>query len=373
METSQDEVAAAGTSVEICVERRLQYRKSDCAAAGETRKSGSHQFLEAHESGGGISWKHAHRDATPFSEAERSARTHGYLCEMEFSAQLREGAFHEVALPFRSSAGGDQQIRVTWCPLENCRESSAVVSCHAFIARFSAGGEHERRKRDGIAVAHLTVCRRSRRINEFIARANDSDSRTPEYTHCGLPGKSEERQFSGIQNFSRHNQFITAAKVFAGRKDAVARHHGRKNAHRGAKLLRAFVGNHGIGAARNRCAGHNGQGSSGCKDRFALFSEHVSSSRKLDRMILCRARTFTCPHRVAVHGRAWKWHGVFIGDHRSRGDSTECFVERDIFRRHRLHARKNYAESFVKSNCGHQNSPERCPSSVRSRRIAGPS
>src|SRR5258706_13158692 len=225
METSQDEVAAAGTSVEICVEMRLQYRKSDCAAAGETRKSGSHQFLEAHESGGGISWKHAQRGATPFSEADRSARPRGSLCEMEFSAQLREGAFHEVALPFRSSAGGDQQIRVTSCPLENCRESSAVVSRHAFIARFSAGGEHERRERDGIAVAHLTVCRRGGRINEFTARANDSDLRTAEYTHCGLPGKSEERQFSRIQNFSRHNQFITPAKIFAGWKHAMALRH----------------------------------------------------------------------------------------------------------------------------------------------------
>src|SRR6267154_2772244 len=119
METSQDEVAAAGTSVEICVEMRLQYRKSDCAAAGETRKSGSHQFLEAHGSGGGISWKHAHRDASPFSEAEWSARPHRYVCEVEFSAQLGEGAFHEVALPFRSSAGGDQQIGVTSCTLED--------------------------------------------------------------------------------------------------------------------------------------------------------------------------------------------------------------------------------------------------------------
>src|SRR6266446_3033299 len=126
METSQDEVAAAGTSVEICVEMRLQYRKSDCAAAGETRKSGSHQFLEAHESGGGISWKHAHRDAVPISEAERSARPHGYLREVKFSVQLGEGAFHEVALPFRSSTGGDQQVCVTSCTLKDCRERSTT-------------------------------------------------------------------------------------------------------------------------------------------------------------------------------------------------------------------------------------------------------
>src|SRR5260370_1222712 len=55
-------------------------------------------------------------------------------------------------------------------------------------------------------------------------------------------------------------------------------------------MLRAFVRNHGIGAARNRCAGHNGQRSSGCKDRFAFFSEHLPRNRKLDRLILCRAR-----------------------------------------------------------------------------------
>ena len=83
---------------------------------------------------------------------------------------------------------------------------SGVQVCKAVIGDnpalrvlvLSASGEHECRKRDGIAVAHLAVCRRSRHINELVAGANDGDSRTPEYAHRGLAGESQECQLPWI-------------------------------------------------------------------------------------------------------------------------------------------------------------------------------
>jgi hypothetical protein len=202
MESSKDEIAAAGTPVQACVEPGAKSGQFGSAAAREARKSRPHQFVEAYESGGGIAWKHAHREAVPFGEAEWPARPHGHVRESELSSQLGKHTFHKVALSCRSSAGGDQEIRPASRPLEHRREGGTIIWGDACIARFSAGGQHECRERNGIAVAHLAARWRSRHIHELVTGANDGDQRTPECAHRGSAGESQECQLPWGQNLT---------------------------------------------------------------------------------------------------------------------------------------------------------------------------
>jgi len=70
-----------------------------------------------------------------------------------------------------------------------------------------------------------------RHIDEFVAGANDSDSRTPEYAHRGSAGESQQCQLSRAQNFARCDEFIASAKVLSRRENTIPRGHRRKDAY----------------------------------------------------------------------------------------------------------------------------------------------
>jgi hypothetical protein len=103
--------------------------------------------------------------------------------------------------------------------LEHRRKGLAIIRSYAFIPRFSASGEHERGERDGVAVTHLAARRRGRHIDEFVAGANDGDSRTSKHPDSRLAGESQERQLSRGQDLAFSDEFIAAAEVFAGGKN----------------------------------------------------------------------------------------------------------------------------------------------------------
>ena len=91
-------MGTAGTTVQVGFEPGLQHWQHGSAATRKARKSRPYQFLETDEGSCGITWKHADRRATPFGKAERLARPHGYVREVEFSAQLAKDTFHKIAL-----------------------------------------------------------------------------------------------------------------------------------------------------------------------------------------------------------------------------------------------------------------------------------
>src|SRR5580692_5967065 len=70
IKTCENEVAAARTTMEICVKLGGNSWHFRSAAAREAGKSWSHQFVEAHECGCGIARKDADRHAIPRSEAD---------------------------------------------------------------------------------------------------------------------------------------------------------------------------------------------------------------------------------------------------------------------------------------------------------------
>jgi len=207
---------------------------------------------------------------------------------VKIGAQLSKDTFDKIALPCRSPTGGDQHVHAKLSTLKNRGEGSAAISCDTFIARLGPSGEHEGRKRDGIAVAHLTVRWRCACINKFVAGANDSDSWTTEYAHRGSAGESQECQLSRVQNFTRCNEFIAAVEVFTGRKHAIAQVSWCENSNHNSMWLCAFVRNHGIGAARKWRASRDCQGSSEREARIALFSEHLARYGNVDRMVMRR-------------------------------------------------------------------------------------
>jgi hypothetical protein len=114
--------------------------------------------------------------------------------------------------------------------------------------------------------------------------------------------------------------------------------------------LCALVRNDAIGAAWNGCASSDAEGGAGCEARFALLSKHLPSNGKVDRIILCRVGAITCPHRISIHRRSWKRDGVFIGDHFTRRNSSECARESDVFRRQRLNVGEDRTKRFVETN-----------------------
>src|SRR5580692_1998128 len=85
LDTSKDEMGAAGTRVQVCVEPGAQSGQFSSPATREACKRWSHQFVEAHECGRGIAGKHTHRDTTPFGKAEWPAWPHGYVRELKLS------------------------------------------------------------------------------------------------------------------------------------------------------------------------------------------------------------------------------------------------------------------------------------------------
>jgi hypothetical protein len=225
------------------------------------------------------------------------------------------------------------------CPQEQRVQGDTIIWRDAFIARLAARGTHEGRKGDSVAVAHLTVRWRCRGINQFVAGANDGDSRTTEYAHCRSASESQECQLPRVQNLTLCNEFIAAVEVFTRREHAIAQDYRRENSNHGSISLYAFMRNHGIGAAWKWCSSRDGQGSSEREVRIALFSKHLPRHGDVDRIVLRRQGTLICPHCVSIHCRARKRHRVFIGDHRVSRDSSECLSERNVLPRQWLHGR----------------------------------
>src|SRR4029077_1328773 len=286
-------------------------------------------------------------------------------------SQSGKGTFHKVAFSCRCSASSDQQIRVEPCSLEDRCKVGMIVWSGAFIARFSTGGAYQSRERGGIAVPHLAVRRLDRHIDELVACANNGNSRASKYAHRKFSSECQECQFSGVQYFTHRNKFIALTKVFARREHAIAGSYRRENSHTGSISLGAFLRNHGIGAAWNRCAGRNGQSSSGGERRFTFFSEHLPGHGKLYRILLCCYGTVTRPHRGAIHCRAQKRHCLFLGNDTCRRDWSKRKGERDILLGQRLHSGEDRSNGFVEAERIHHDSPERCVSSSTSRRIVG--
>jgi signal transduction histidine kinase len=90
MDTSEYEMGAAGTRVQLSVEPGVQSRQFDNPTTREACKCRSHQFVEAHEGGSGIPWKHTYRDAAPLGKAEWPARPHMQRELVDLNEMIRE-------------------------------------------------------------------------------------------------------------------------------------------------------------------------------------------------------------------------------------------------------------------------------------------
>ncbi|MNP09710.1 hypothetical protein D3C76_1018260 [compost metagenome] len=198
------------------------------------------------------------RLAGNLAEGQRLARLHRQAPQVQF-AEFADRLLEMVALAHRNAARGDQHIPFRSGQAQRIAAGRQGIGEHAVVVQFHAPAVEQRADAEAVDVVDLPGSQLLARLAQLVAAAQQADAQAPMDRYFGDPDTGQQAQLLDAQAAALAQQRGALAQFLAAQAHMAAAPYRRQD-HPLAVDSAVFLGDHAVGARRQRRAGEDAYG-----------------------------------------------------------------------------------------------------------------